>query len=154
MPSIHTLQTIADALKIDIESFFRKDGEKGYAINYAEERRFTRPKGKHYHIALLAENMHNPFMEPFLVSLPNKDKEGETEFTIHEGQEFAYVLEGRVEMTFGEQKFTLKRGDAAYWNGIIPHRGTSVSKKRAMTLNVHLIPGKRRRVAPEWEVSS
>lgn len=146
MPSIATLQTIADVLKVDIESFFRRDAEKGYVISRSEERRFVQPKGKPYGVSLLAENMENPFMEPFLVSLPRKDKEGETEFTIHEGQEFCYCLEGTMELTLGDQKFTLKKGDAAYWNGIIPHKGTSLTDEKAITLHVHLIPGKRRRV--------
>ena len=85
-------------------------------------------------------------MEPFLVALPHKDKEGETEFTIHEGQEFCYCIEGTVELTLGDQKFTLKKGDAAYWNGTLPHKATSIGEEEALTLNVHLIPGKRRRV--------
>jgi transcriptional regulator with XRE-family HTH domain len=146
MPSIPTLQIIADALKVDIEQFFGRGEEKGYVINRAEKRRFVRPKGKPYHVALLAENMENPFMEPFLCALPRKDKDGETEFTTHEGQEFCYVVEGSMELTLGDQKFTLKKGDAAYWNGIIPHKGTGVGKEPAIALNVHLIPGKRRRV--------
>ena len=146
MPSIATLQIIADALKVDIESFFRRDVEKGYVINRVEKRRFIRPKGKTYTVALLAENMENPFMEPFLVCLPHKAEEGETDFTIHEGQEFCYVVKGNVEVTLGEQKFTLKSGDAAYWNGVIPHKATSPDMEQAVTLNVHLIPGKRRRV--------
>lgn len=146
MPSISTLQIIADALKVDIEQFFRR-GEEGYVINRAEKRPFIRPKGRRYRIALLAENMENAFMEPFLSALPRKDKEGETEFTTHEGQEFLYVVEGSMELTLGDQKFTLKKGDAAYWNGVIPHKGTGVSKEEpAIALNVHLIPGKRRRV--------
>ncbi len=146
MPSIATLQGIADVLRVDIEFFFTRGEEKGYVIDRAEKRRFVRPKGKAYVSALLAETMENPFMEPFLVSLPHKYEEGETEFTIHEGQEFCYVLEGTVEQTLGNQKIILKKGDAAYWNGSIPHKATNPEKDPATTLNVHLIPGKRRRV--------
>jgi len=145
MPSIRTLQAIADALKVDIESFFRRGDQKGYVINREEKRSFVRPKGKYYRIALLADNMENPFMEPFLCELPRKNKEGETELTTHEGQEFCYLVEGRMELTLGDQTFVLKRGDSAYWNGIVPHKGTSISEKPAIALNVHLIPGKRRR---------
>ena len=132
MPSIATLQIIADVLKVDIESFFRRDEEKGYVINRAEKRRFIRAKGKTYAAALLADNMENPFMEPFLVSLPHKDKEGETEFTMHEGQEFCYVVEGTIEQTLGNKKFILRKGDAAYWNGIIPHKATSPTPNRLL----------------------
>lgn len=146
MPSIPTLQVIADALKVDIESFFRRGEEKRYVINRAQERRFVRPKGKLYRIALLAENMENPFMEPFVCALPRKDEEGETEFTTHEGQEFLFIIEGTMELTLGDQKYTLTKGDAAYWNGFVPHKGTGISNEQAIALNVHLIPGKRRRM--------
>lgn len=146
MPSIATLQVIADALKVDIKFFFKRDEEKGFVIDRAEKRRFVRPEGKAYASAVLAESMENPFMEPFIVYLPRKHEEGETEFTVHEGQEFSYILEGTVEQTLGNQKFILKKGDAAYWNGSIPHKATNPEKGPAITLNVHMIPGKRRRV--------
>ena len=61
----------------------------------------------------------------------------------HDGQEFVYVLEGKLELTLGEKKFALNKGDAAYFIGEIPHGGKSLSKKPAQTVNVHLIPGTR-----------
>ena len=146
MPSIQSLQSVADALKVDIAYLFRQDGEKEYVIDTAEKRRFVRSKGKTYKYALLAEMMANPFMEPSLVCLPNKDKEGETEHAIHEGQEFMYVVEGTMRLTLGDQVFVLKKGDAAYWKGTVPHKGTGISKEQAITLNVLMLPGRRRRV--------
>ena len=146
MSSIHTLQVIADVLKVDIEYLFRRDGEKEYVINAAESRRFVRSKRKKYRFLLLAENMENPFMEPSLVYLPNKDKGGETEFTTHEGQEFVYVVEGTMELTLGDQIFSLKKGDAAYFNGSVAHKGAGVGKEQAITLNVLMIPGRKRGV--------
>jgi len=82
-------------------------------------------------------------MEPALIALKGKDQEEESEIATHEGQEFMYVLEGRMELTLGSKKYILKKGDAAYWNGTVPHKGISLTKKRNRTLNVHLVPGKR-----------
>jgi hypothetical protein len=58
-------------------------------------------------------------------------------------------LEGKVEVTLGMKKYVMTKGDAAYWRGSVPHRGISISKKPAKTLNVNLIPGIR--VAPFGE---
>ena len=141
IPSIPTLQSIADALSVNIGFFFRDGDQQQYKITYQGTRnKFVTEKG--YEIEILNEGMANPFMEPAIVTCMSKDKEAEVEVSVHEGQEFVYVIEGKLELVLGSKKFSLKKGDAAYWNGSIPHKGIGVSKKPTRTLNVHLIPGK------------
>jgi transcriptional regulator with XRE-family HTH domain len=148
MPSLPTLRLIADALKVNAGYFFRDEEERGYIISRQGNRKMVvserGPSNKiSYELELLADGMVNPFMEPAIVTLMGKDQDKEIELATHEGQESMYVLEGRMELTLGEKKYTLKKGDAAYWNGSVPHKGISLSKKPARTLNVHLVPGKR-----------
>ncbi|UCF85104.1 MAG: helix-turn-helix transcriptional regulator [Desulfobacteraceae bacterium] len=148
MPSIPTLRDIADALKVNTGYFFRDEQETGYVISPQGSRTVVvserGPARKiSYELELLAEGMVNPFMEPAIVTLMGKDQDKEIELATHEGQESMYVIEGRMELTLGEKRYTLKKGDAAYWNGSVPHKGISLSKKPAKTLNVHLVPGKR-----------
>ncbi len=141
IPSIPTLQSIADALSVNIGFFFRDGDQQQYKITYQGTRnKIVTEKG--YEIEILNEGMANPFMEPAIVTCMSKDKESEVEVSVHEGQEFVYVIEGKLELVLGSKKFSLKKGDAAYWNGSIPHKGIGVGKKPARTLNVHLIPGK------------
>ena len=147
MPSIPTLQGIANVLKVDVGYFFKKEDEKGYVIRRQGERKISYAKkgakgGKAVYITeLLAEGMDNPFMEPAIVTLIGKEEE--TKLSTHVGQEFFYVLEGKMELTLGAKKHVLEKGDSAYWNGSVPHKGVSLSKKPAKTLNVHMIPGSR-----------
>ena len=148
MPSIPSLRVIADALKVNTGYFFRDEEERGYVISRQGNRKIVvserGPSKKiSYELELLAEGMVNPFMEPAIVMLMGKDQDKEIELATHEGQESMYVIEGRMELTLGEKKYTLKKGDAAYWNGSVPHKGISLSKKPAKTLNIHLVPGKR-----------
>ena len=141
IPSIPTLQSIADALNVNIEFFFRDSDQQQYKITPKEARKkIITQKG--YEIEILNEGMANPFMEPAIVTNMSKDLESGVEVSVHDGQEFMYVIEGKLELTLGSKKYQLKKGDAAYWNGSIPHKGISISKKPARTLNVHLIPGK------------
>jgi len=147
MPSIATLQEIADSLKADIAYFFKGEEARGYVITRKGSRKMSYgkrgSKGKvTYGLELLAEGMENPFMEPCIVT--EYARHGD-EFPLakHDGQEFIYVLEGKLQLTLGEKEFTLKEGDAAYFLGEIPHGGRSLGKRTARTLNVHLIPGSR-----------
>jgi len=146
-PSITTLQMIANSLKVDIGYLFKIEGEKRYVISrkgirkvsYSERGSTGKPT---YKVELLSEGMENPFMEPIIATLLAR-KDEDFNAIAHGGQELMYVLEGKVELTLGEKKFILKKGDAAYFDGDLPHKGISLSKKPARSLNVHLIPGTR-----------
>ena len=143
MPSVQTLQVIANILKVEIGYFFKDEEQKLFVIS-AQGKRKSVTSGRGYEVVeLIGERMGNAFMEPAIVTAKGKQQEDEVALAVHDGQEFMYVLEGRIEVTLGTKKFTLKKGDAAYWHGAVPHKGISLSKKPAKTLNVHLIPGKR-----------
>jgi electron transfer flavoprotein alpha subunit len=147
MPSIATLQEIAHSLKADIAYFFKGEEAREYVITRKGNRKVSHakrgPKGKvTYGLELLAEGMENPFMEPCIVTEYAKP-EDDFRLAKHDGQEFVYVLDGKLELTLGEKRFTLNEGDAAYFLGEIPHGGRSLGKRTARTLNVHLIPGSR-----------
>ncbi len=141
-PSIATLELTAQSLKVDIGYFFRDEEKRHFCISLREKRKNVVSK-RGYGVEGLIEGMENHFMDPAIVTLRGKKEEDKVELSTHEGQEFMYVLEGKVEIILGSKRFVLKKGDAAYWNGSVPHKGISLSKKPARTLNVHLIPGKR-----------
>ena len=141
-PSITTLEMLADSLKVDIGYLFKQEQERGHVISRQGSRRIIVSE-RGYGVEFLADGMENPFMEPAIMTLKVKDQDKEVKLSTHDGQEFFYVLEGRIELILGEKKYILKKGDAAYWNGSIPHQGISLSKKPARSLNVHLVPGKR-----------
>ncbi|MEW6668271.1 MAG: XRE family transcriptional regulator [Thermodesulfobacteriota bacterium] len=142
MPSVPTLQTLAVSLKVEIGQFFRDEDQRLYVVSPKGSRRSVHSRKGYESIELLAEGVENAFMEAAIVTAQGICKETDFKLITHDGQEFMYVLEGKLEVTLGGKKFVMKRGDAAYWYGKIPHKGVSVSKKPARTLNVHLIPGK------------
>lgn len=141
-PSIGTLELIAQSLKVDIGYFFQDEEKRHFSISRRGKRENV-VSNRGYGIEGLIEGMENHFMDPAIITLRCKDEEERVELATHEGQEFMYVLEGKVEVILGSKRFVLKQGDAAYWNGSVPHKGISLSKKPARTLNVHLIPGSR-----------
>ena len=142
MPSVPSLEMLSNVLKTEIGYFFQKKEAQDYVVSRHGSRRVGTTK-RGYRTELLAEGMEDRFMEPVVMVLKGKDQEKEVPLATHEGQEFSYVLEGKMEVTLGMKKYTLTKGDAAYWKGSIPHRGISLSKKPAQTLNVNLVPGTR-----------
>ena len=145
MPSIPSLQAIADALNMDVGHFFRNNDGKGYFVSYQAERRIL-ASDLADEIEVLTEGGENAlhmFMEPAVVTPKRMAQMKDTKAACHEGQEFMYVLEGRIELTLGAKKMRLKKGDVAYWECSLPHMAINLSKGRSRTLNVHLIPGKR-----------
>lgn len=143
MPSIPTLQLIAINLKVEIEEFFRDTDQSLYVVSYKEDHRLVHSGDRYENIEMLSGGLENAFMEPAIVTLKRKSKENDMALVTHEGQEFMYVLEGKIEITLGMKKFIMKKGDTAYWYGKIPHKGVSLGNRTARTLNIHLIPGKR-----------
>ena len=59
-------------------------------------------------------------MEPFLVQVKSNESK-EFIASSHEGEEFIYVLDGSVEITYGNDVFTLQKGDSIYYDSILKH---------------------------------
>ena len=79
-----------------------------------------------------AENKH---LKAFKVTVePKKDHEGVG--YQHEGEEFVYVLQGRMEITVGEHVNLLDEGDSLHFNSGIRHRMRNVSDNTAEMLVV------------------
>lgn len=82
---------------------------KGISVNRYAGYRFT----------ALAFNYIGREMDPMIVDMTPSD--GAPELVTHGGQEFNYVLEGRIIVTVGNQEFELEAGDSIYFNPRIPH---------------------------------
>lgn len=83
-----------------------------------------------YHFEDLAYNYNNKIMQPLLVSLDPSDKPAE--LVTHGGQEFNYVVAGKVILVFAEKEIELGVGDSVYFNPQIPHGQRCGSSKRAV----------------------
>jgi transcriptional regulator with XRE-family HTH domain len=54
----------------------------------------------------------------------------------HAGEEFLYVLTGSIEIQFPDHREQLKKGDAIYFNALLPHCLRSAGKQQASALVV------------------
>ena len=80
-----------------------------------------------YDYTTLSFNFKGREMEPMIVNLVPED---ETPALVsHSGQEFNYVLEGKVIVTIGKKDILLEKGDCVYFNPEIPHGQRAVDGK-------------------------
>jgi len=68
----------------------------------------------------LAEGKTDRHMEPFLIDVQLPPTE-ELPLSSHEGEEFIFVLSGRIVVQYGQQRIELAAGDSIYYDSIVPH---------------------------------
>ena len=77
-----------------------------------------------YEFTSLAYNFKGRTIEPLLVFL-DPSKEAAAPVT-HSGQEFNYVVEGKMKVTVGQREYILETGDSIYFDAGLPHGQAAV----------------------------
>lgn len=76
------------------------------------------------------------------------DRAVDHELHEHEGQEWLYMLKGRLRLTLGTERTLLEPGDAAYFDARLPHTFDVLSEDDAEVLMVSCVPCTHRHGAP------
>ncbi len=125
-PPLGALIKVAHGLGLEIGKFFDQSGTAPFTIVRKHERQATsRVASKEgvrygYSYESLAPDKINRRMEPFLVTLEPVGKTGLP--YNHEGEEFLFVLEGRIEVQLEDYTDVLEPGDSIYYDSTVPHR--------------------------------
>lgn len=123
-PQLGTVIKLSKALDSAFGRIVSGVGDKLYSITRKDERkvisRSTAQKGrkKLYTYMSLAPEVKGRSMEAVLVQLLENP---EDEVSVHDGEEFIYVLEGMVRLKIGQDAFELEPGDSAYYLSTTPH---------------------------------
>ena len=75
---------------------------------------------KHMEYHSLSKSKTNRHMEPFIIDIASSDKAAEMNSS-HEGEEFIWVMDGKVEVNYGNDTYILETGDSIYYDSIVPH---------------------------------
>ena len=134
MPSVGNLLQISRALHID-SGFLLKEQEEA-----TEERSIAYAKRTdNYAYTTLTPNAENKHLKAFKVVVEAESSHDGVGFH-HEGEEFVYVLKGKVEVQVGDNVNTLKEGDTLHFNSGIKHDLRNIGKTGAELIVIIYTP--------------
>lgn len=134
MPPVGALLQIARALEIDSGSLLREPESKLQSRIKAHTKRTD-----NYAYMTLTPGAENKHLKAFRVTVEAQQDHKGVDYH-HEGEEFVYVLKGKIEVTVGEHVNTLENGDSLHFNSGIRHKLKSVSDEQAELLVVIYSP--------------
>ena len=135
---ISTFIRIADALAVPVSEFFVNIADDPpYDLTRKGEGSMAMPNGSRigYAYEALAAAMPNKTAEPFLLTTHPDDPP--VEFT-HDGEEFIYLLSGRLECRLGDDTFVLRPGDSLYFDPSRKHSSRVIGKRPARYLCIFI----------------
>ena len=139
LPPIATLSRIANALGTGIGSFFGDilEAREGASVVRRSERLPVVRGGTAfgYDYVSLAHRRLSKTMDPFVFTFPKKIDTHV--FFDHGGEEFVFILSGKVVFQVGDERHALEEGDSIYFDAAIPHRGWSVGGEATALVVVH-----------------
>lgn len=125
-PPIATLSKISHGLEVPIAIFFdegKKKDEETYAVTLKNKRKQVnkREATAELNYYSLSSLRSNKLIEPFIVKYPVINKTP-TKLYEHPGEEFIFVIKGKIEFIYGKKIIRLDQGDAIHFDPAIPHR--------------------------------
>ncbi len=97
---------------------------KGYSVKREDE----------YDYKHLAYTFRNKKAEPFLVTITPENKP--PVMHDHDGQEFNYVISGKMMLYIGDISYELSKGDSVYFDASVPHAEVAIGEKEAQFIAV------------------
>ena len=136
---IGALVEIASFFKIDLSELVTGSTPKlrTYCLTKAGEAPMVsrRPMYSYWN---LAYNFYRKKGEPFMVEASAETESKPISLNTHPGQEFDYVLEGRLLISIGGRESELGPGDCIYYDSAEPHGMKALGGKRARFLAIVL----------------
>lgn len=134
-PSIATLGDIAGALGITLAQFFQEDPEEKLIFPQSD---FFTDEREGTILHWIVPNAKKNAMEPLLIEvLPHASS---FEVPPHAGEEFGYVLSGKLRLVINGKELPLKKGQTFYLKGTHSHILKNDSDSKASVLWVSTPP--------------
>jgi transcriptional regulator with XRE-family HTH domain/KaiC/GvpD/RAD55 family RecA-like ATPase len=137
-PSLDSLLKLSDKLNTQ-PIYFLMDSEDGSwqkMIIRSGERQYIHlqdVKTTDVNLQLLVSDVINRRMEPYLLTMRERATIDGHFFT-HKGDEFAYIMDGELEVEIQGHKHMLRHGDSLYIESTVPSRWINMGKGEAVIL--------------------
>ena len=80
----------------------------------------------------LADQKYDRHMDPYVIEIPADD----SRVYQFDGEEFYFLLEGKVEFNYGGERYVFEQGDSIYIDCNVPYSGKGIGEKPARALLV------------------
>lgn len=141
LPSLPVLAGIARSLNIGMENLVKNIGFETSAprhlvrINHRVSVKREKSRGFKYE-ALMSRPLGSIGFESFVLTLAPGAKRKPLST---DGDEFIFMLRGKIQFFLGKEKFPLSAGDAFYFDGRVPHVPLNPTKAPAELLVIYLL---------------
>lgn len=147
IPSLTPLIKIARSLGVRLGTFLDDAPQTGpVVVKLGQSKQVIHFSGKEDHPDVSALDFYplgsgkaDRHMEPFIIDV-HPPGNGDYKLSSHEGEEFIYVLDGEIEVLYGEDKYLISRGDSIYYDSIVPHDLHAYDGKDAKILAIVYTP--------------
>ncbi|AXV36856.1 MAG: XRE family transcriptional regulator [Methanobacteriaceae archaeon] len=147
IPSLTPLIKIARALGVRLGTFLDDAPQTGPVVSKSGQyENIILFSGKENHpdqskleFYALASGKQDRHMEPFIIDVHPPDNQ-DYKLSSHEGEEFVYIMDGKIEILYGTERYLLSKGDSIYYDSIIPHDLHAYGEKDAKILAVVYTP--------------
>lgn len=124
--SVVTLFDLIECLGTTPADFFRQEEEQ---VVYSEKEYFEKVDDEGNSIQWVVPTAQKNRMEPLLVVL--QPHSGLEEDKPHDGEEFGFLISGRLELTLGEKVCQVRAGESFYYRAAMNHRITNPGNRPA-----------------------
>lgn len=137
--SVSVLQQIARRYEVslDVLMFGEEPKMKSYFLT-RHGKGVSVERTKAYKYESLASGFRRRMADPFIVTVEPKPEDNPIHFNTHEGQEFNFVIEGRLLLNINGKELILNEGDSLYFDSAQPHGMMALDGKTVKFLAVIL----------------
>ncbi|MBE6287320.1 MAG: helix-turn-helix domain-containing protein [Mediterranea massiliensis] len=148
LPSLAPLIKIARVLGVRLGTFLDDQVENGPVVcrkidsadNTISFSNNAIQSRKHMEYHALAGPKSDRHMEPFIIDVNPMTDNIDFVLSSHEGEEFIFVMEGTMEISYGQNTYLLNEGDSIYYDSIVPHHVHAYQGQAAKILAVVYTP--------------
>jgi len=135
IPPVAVILQLSRALEIDSSFLLREEKAKAGKESDLDHRKRT----EDYTYQTLTPDAAHKRLKAFKVFIdPKSDHKGVS--YQHQGEEFIYVLKGKIDVMVGENRNTLSPGECIHFNSSIIHKLRNISTEKAELLVVLYTP--------------
>ena len=146
VPSLTPLLKIARALGVRLGTFLDdaphsgpfmvKSGKSDNIIRFSGQGLGEHSNKSALEFYSLAYGKGDRHMEPFLIDVHPTENQ-DYELASHEGEEFLYVVKGKIEVLYGQETYLLEPEDSIYYDSVVPHHVHAKEKDSKMLAVVY-----------------